>query len=93
LFRLWKRRRSKASRTEMGRGINGKGMGSEVPMFHSLAVHSPAFTSGSVALRLSRAVLFCGYRKSETDVTHFLFLGRTILMLDGRRQCISLLIH
>lgn len=36
-----------ASPTEIGRGMNGKGMEPSASAFHSSAVHSPAFTSGS----------------------------------------------
>jgi GxxExxY protein len=43
-------------RTEVSRGMNGKGMEQRFSSLHSSAVDSPAFASGALGLRLCRAV-------------------------------------
>jgi hypothetical protein len=56
---VWEIRGGQAFRSEMGRGMIGKGMGKlRFSSLHSAADHSSAFTSGSVGLRLCRAVKY-----------------------------------
>jgi len=57
---VWKTSRSNADWTEIGKGMNGSGMKHGFSLRYSSAVHSPAFTSGGVGLRLGRAVFFAG---------------------------------